>query len=148
MQYLVSVAPVVLCMACLLPACSDGARDSAESQSIDTQGELTVNDHRCFRNEYAFENQPGQKDVQDLSVVIDGEHATGDYNWRPAFKDKRIGRFDGTFDGRSVTASYEFSQEGQTATSAITILLEADEAVITGERPELGLDATIARVEC
>ena len=62
----------------------------------------------CFRNETVFGED---KDVEELTVTIDGDAATGDYNWLPAFKDQRLGQFSGTVDGDTISATYEFAQE-------------------------------------
>jgi hypothetical protein len=87
-------------------------------------------------------------DVQSLTIEIDSDRAVGEYNWLPAFKDRRLGRFEGALDGQSVTASYEYTQEGQSGIATISITLESDHVVVEGGSPELGLDATIEQVDC
>lgn len=129
--------------------CSDreqGAEKQAVvgSEKVDAKG-LT---RHCYRNEYPFDGEPDQKDVQTLTLEIDGSRAVGEYSWLPAFKDKRVGRFEGLFDGQAVTATYEYTQEGQSAVATISIRLEPEQVVVEGGSPELGLNATIARVDC
>jgi len=81
-------------------------------------------------------------------MVVDGTKVTGEYNWIPAYKDKRLGRFQGSIQNDSISARYDFEQEGQSETAAISITLEEGQAIVKGERPELGFDSTLARVEC
>jgi hypothetical protein len=141
---------LVLGAALMSTSCSNGGPESDEEQvrRSDAQSDAAPITRRCYRNEYPFEDELGQKDVQTLTIEIDGEHAIGDYNWLPAFKDKRVGRFEGSFDGRSVTATYEYVQEGQSGVTTLSIRLEPEQAVVDGGNPELGLNATIRRVEC
>ena len=72
----------------------------------------------------------------------------GDYNWLPAFKDPRLGTFEGNFDGPVISANYKFTQEGRSQTAQIRIRLEPGQAVVEGGLPELGLNATIGQVDC
>ena len=51
--------------------------------------------------------------------------AVGDYNWLPAFKDQRLGKFEGQIDGEAISASYEHSQEGQSQVAQILIRRES-----------------------
>ena len=136
--------------------CADGDR-SVEPQAVAETEAVTATapNRQCYRNEYPFENlpddfegSPDQKDVEWLAIEIDGDHATGEYNWLPAFKDKRIGRFEGSLDGQLVSASYEYTQEGQSSVVPISIRLESEQVVVEGGPPELGLNVTIARVDC
>ena len=101
----------------------------------------------CYRNEYPFADGTG-RDVLSLTVTVDGDRATGDYAWRPAFKDRREGRFEGAIEDGAIEATYAFVQEGRPDTVTITIRLEPERAVVAGGRAELGLDATIERVDC
>ena len=48
------------------------------------------------------------KDVEELIVALDGNAATGEYNWIPAYKDKRLGKFTGTVEGQIVSATYTY----------------------------------------
>ncbi len=99
----------------------------------------------CFRSEFGMDDI---KDVEELTIIIDGEAATGEYNWIPGYKDKRLGTYTGTFADPVVSATYEFQQEGQTAIAAITITIEDEQVTVEGGAPELGLNTTIARVDC
>jgi len=102
----------------------------------------------CFRNEYAFDDKPAQKDVEELIIDINGNRASGAYNWIPVYKDKRLGRFKGSIQGDKIIAEYEFMQEGVTTETTITISRKKDRAIVEGVGPDVGLNATIARVEC
>lgn len=75
----------------------------------------------CFRNEYPFQGNPEDKDIEELHLEIIGNLVTG---------------------------TYTFSQEGISKTENIEIVLKNSEAVIKGERNELGLDATIKKIRC
>ncbi|MGD1951063.1 MAG: hypothetical protein ACFB14_15635 [Leptolyngbyaceae cyanobacterium] len=117
---------------------------STEPQVI-TEG---VSDKQCFRNEYPFEDNPEQKDVESLTVDIQGERVTGEYDWTPALKGARTGSFNGSISDDVITADYEYMQEGQSGEAEITIRLEPEQAVVEGGVPELGLNTTIVRVDC
>ena len=103
---------------------------------------------RCYRNVQPFEDNPGHEDVLSLTVVVVESRAMGDYNWLPAFKDPRLGTFEGNFDGPVISANYKFTQEGRSQTAQIRIRLEPGQAVVEGGLPELGLNATIGQVDC
>jgi hypothetical protein len=140
----------ILFAAILSIGCSDGHLDSETkaAEVIEPTGRTEDTAHYCYRNEYPFEDEPDQKDIQSLSVDISGGRATGEYSWLPAFKDQRVGRFEGTVEGQSIVARYEYTQEGQSGVTTISIRLEPEQAVVAGGSPALGLNATIARVDC
>ncbi len=149
MKYLISNTMPILLASFMLVSCTNGERKVEKQVVAETkQVDSTVPTRHCYRNEYPFDNEPDLKDVEVLNIEIVGDHAQGEYNWLPAFKDKRVGRFEGSFDGQSITARYEYTQEGQSATAIISITLEPDQVVVEAEKPELGLNSTIARVDC
>lgn len=120
----------ISCLALLLLACSEPEPLSAR---------------HCFRNEFPID---GAKDVQELTVVIEGDRASGEYNWLPAFKDRRFGRFSGFMRNGVIEAAYDFRQEGRSDTTSIAIAIEADRALVSGGPPELGLNLVLQRVAC
>jgi hypothetical protein len=138
---------LVLLAASIMAGCFDGDRN-VETQTVTEMATETIPARRCYRNEFPFEGELDQMDVQSLTIEIDSDRAVGEYNWLPAFKDRRLGRFEGALDGQSVTASYEYTQEGQSGIATISITLESDHVVVEGGSPELGLDATIEQVDC
>lgn len=150
MRYAVLNLSFVAIILVLSAGCSkNNGRDVEQQTSRETDRiEAASSTQHCFRNEYPFDDEPDQRDIEELVVVIDGSHATGDYNWIPVYKDSRLGRFDGTIQNDSISASYEFEQEGQSETAIISITLEKGQAIIKGESPEPGLDSTLARVDC
>lgn len=80
----------------LSAGCLNDDGKSVEQQTPGETDRIEVTPKRhCFRNVYPFDDQPTQKDILELIIEIDGNHAIGDYNWLPAYKDKRLGRFDG-----------------------------------------------------
>lgn len=131
----------------LSSACSDND-DSVPEQpsSADAERSTIVPSIRhCFRNEYPIDDT---KDVEELIIIVDNDQVTGEYNWIPAYKDRRLGRFDGSLQENTISASYEFEQEGQSTTTAISISIEGKQAIVKGGQPELGLNQTLARVAC
>ncbi len=149
MRHTLSRPLLFLLAASLSPGCSDGDR-SVETPTVDESqpAVATLPTRHCYKNEYPFDGEPNMKDVESLTIEVNGDRAVGEYNWLPAFKDKRIGQFQGTIDDQLVTANYEYTQEGQSAVATISIRLEPSQAVVESERPELGLNATIALVDC
>ncbi len=111
----------------------------------DDQTGITSPIHHCFRNEYS---NGGNSDVEELTVIVDGDDASGTYNWIPAYKDTRLGRFNGTFRSGNVNADYEYEQEGQLGSTSISIVVSDKQAIVSGGPTELGLGQTLARVEC
>lgn len=102
----------------------------------------------CFQKVTGLPDDPAAQDVLELVVNVRDQEASGRYNWMPAYKDQRIGQFDGTFVGDIVEARYLFHQEGVTDTAEIRIQLGNDEAFVSGGATELGLGATLERVVC
>ncbi len=151
MRHLVSNLSFLATILVLSSGCSKNSAGDLEPQTSGETDRIEATSSRrehCFRNEYAFDDEPDQRDIEELIVVIDGSRATGEYNWIPAYKDSRLGRFDGSVQDDSVNASYEFEQEGQSGIATVSIILGEEHAIIKGESPELGLDLTLARVEC
>lgn len=118
------------------------------SCSVDGGADLTGGESSrlCFRNTYG--EREGERDRQQLIVAIDGDRATGSYDWLPAFKDKRRGTFKGDFSDGVVRGDYTFLQEGKRETVSIAITITEDAALVSGGPPELGLKASIQRVAC
>ena len=102
----------------------------------------------CYRNEVGYADGSGLADVQELTVQFEGDRASGSYDWLPAEKDQRRGRFDGTLAGETIQATYRFEQEGFDDTAQIQITLSDDQAVVSGGPDELGLATTLPRVTC
>jgi len=140
----------ILVAATMSIGCSDNrwASETKAAEVIERAGGAADATHYCYRNEYSFEDEPDKKDIQSLSIEISGVRAAGEYSWLPAYKDQRVGRFQGTVDGQSIVARYEYTQEGQSGVTTISIRLEPEQAVVEGGSPALGLNAAIARVDC
>lgn len=83
-----------------------------------------------------------------LNVAVEGDRATGEYLWLPAFKDRRTGRFEGRIDGDAITATYRFVQEGRADEAPISIRLSSDAAVVDAPPSGAGSAASIRRVDC
>lgn len=125
-------------------ASDDGLTGGRSSDTTVGKGDASQSQY-CFRNEYPFQDT---MDVEELIVVIDGRRATGEYNWEPAFKDRRLGRFTGSLHGNTISADYAYEQEGRSATTMISITIEEDQAIVEGGPPELGLNRTLLRTAC
>ncbi len=151
MRHAVSNLSFLATILVLSSGCSKNSAGDLEQQASGETDRIeaasSTREH-CFRNEYAFDDEPDQRDIEELIVVVDGSRAVGEYNWKPVYKDSRLGRFDGSVKDDTVNASYEFEQEGQSGTATISIILGEEHAIIKGESPELGLDLTLARAEC
>jgi len=119
-------------------------KDLKEDKSIEN---ITTN-KLCFQNEYPFQDNPSMKDVEELTLSIEGEKVTGSYNWLPAQKDQRKGSLTGTIKDKMITAEYRFLQEGIEATTQLVIKINDEKAEITGGDPELGLNATLTKIDC
>ncbi len=102
----------------------------------------------CFRNEYPFPDSTKNIDVLNLVLHIKGDSVTGNYNWLPALKDQRNGTLAGTIYDKTIKATYQFMQEGMQQTAEITIVLEDEKAIITGDDPNSGLDTEVAKIPC
>ncbi|MEM1242476.1 MAG: hypothetical protein AAGI45_21815 [Cyanobacteria bacterium P01_H01_bin.26] len=147
MRHFFFSGPMLVLVAVAGFANGDQLEETPSSAEIKAITEASSN-QQCFRNEYVFEDNPDQKDVEWLAIEIDGDRAVGEYDWLPAFKDQRTGRFEGSVDGQIVSAVYEYTQEGQSGTTPISIKLESEQVVVEGGPLELGLNTTIARVDC
>lgn len=101
----------------------------------------------CFRNEYPHKDTK-DKDVIELSIDVHNGSARGIYNWLPAFKDERKGKFRGRIENNVISGEYNFTQEGKAQTVQIEITLNETEAIVKGFDPSLGLDERIKKVEC
>ena len=56
------------------------------------QVEAGLDGRHCYRNEVPSAESPGDADVEELTVVVDGAQAMGTYSSLPAFKGRRVGR--------------------------------------------------------
>ncbi len=142
---LLSLAIILSASACSKTETTDVNEPATTTPEASTDVEVAAPVKHCFRSEFGMDDI---KDVEELTIIIDGEAATGEYNWIPGYKDKRLGSYTGTFADPVISATYEFQQEGQTATAAITITIEDEQVTVEGGAPELGLNTTIARVDC
>lgn len=94
----------------------------------------------CFlstANEVQVENQV-LRDSVILKLEIKGKKVTGIYEWVPAEKDSRRGRFEGTKVGENITGKYDFWQEGIQDTLPINIQIKEDTAIIITNKGEIG----------
>ena len=132
--------------------CKNSDDQKANSKAEDLTEEASKDNKSankfCFRNEFPFAGNPSMKDVQELTLLIDGEKVTGTYNWLPAEKDRRDGTLVGTIKGYVISAQYLYMQEGEGAAAELRIVLGDGKAEISGGAPELGLGASIVKVDC
>lgn len=133
------LASLLFCIGCKNP----------KSEEISSENEETLaTEELCFRNEYPFPDSTENIDVLKLDLQIKGDSVTGNYNWLPALKDQRNGTLAGTIENKTINATYRYMQEGIEDTAEITIVLEEDKAIITGDNPESGLNTEVAKIPC
>ncbi|WP_018689199.1 hypothetical protein [Ahrensia kielensis] len=128
----------LIALSLLLSACQEVANPSSGSAALES-GDY------CYRN--IFTNGD-TTDMEELLISIDGKAAKGSYNWLPQFKDQRKGSIEGTVSEQTITATYNFNQEGQSQSVDLTIALTDKDATVKGGAPELGLNRTLNKVEC
>lgn len=136
-----SICIIALLVFCI--SCNNTKKEVKISENVDV-----VTEELCFRNEYPFPDSTENIDVLKLDLQIKGDSVTGNYNWLPAMKDQRNGKLAGTIQNDTVKATYRFMQEGIEETAAITIVLKDDKAIVTGDKPESGLDTEVAKISC
>jgi hypothetical protein len=136
----------------LFIGCKNSNEQKQDSNPKDIKEEKSaeniITDKLCFQNEYPFQENPSMRDVEELTLLIKGEKVTGTYNWLPAQKDQRKGSLTGTIKEKVITAKYRFLQEGIEGTAELRIIINDEKAEITGGDPELGLNATIVKIDC
>lgn len=136
--HFIPLAMLLFCMAC----------KNTRNQETPSESDATVAETLCFQNEYPFPDGSENIDVLKLDLQIKGDSVTGHYNWLPALKDQRNGTLTGTIVAKTIKATYHYTQEGVAATAPITIVLEADKAIVTGDDPLSGLDTEVAKIPC
>lgn len=82
----------------------------------------------CYQQ---LSGSPSGRSIEQLRLQRRGQRITGSYAWIPWQKDRRLGRLEGV-EGPTGTArlSYRYSQEGQTARAALTLVFDARQATI------------------
>ena len=132
------IAVLLFCVSC---------NNSKKEENAPEKTEV-VTEEFCFRNEYPFPDSTENIDVLKLDIQIKGDSVTGNYNWLPALKDQRNGKLVGAIKNKTINAIYTYLQEGIEAKAAITIVLEDDKAIVTGDSPDSGLDTEVAKIPC
>ena len=136
----------------LFVGCKNSNEQKQNSSTKDLKEEKSseniITNKLCFQNEYPFQDDSSMKDVVELTLSIEGEKVTGIYNWLPAQKDQRKGSLTGTIKDKVITAQYHFLQEGIGDSTELIIIINDENAEITGGDPELGLNATISKIDC
>ncbi|AWW00369.1 hypothetical protein [Arcticibacterium luteifluviistationis] len=102
----------------------------------------------CFENVYPYQDDSEKKDVLNLSYVLTGDKVTGEFNWLPLEKDKRIGHFEGTEKNGIITAQYYFEQEGISDSTQISITIENQKAIVKEPGSNFGFQAEISKIDC
>ncbi|UZR97192.1 hypothetical protein [Chondrinema litorale] len=135
-----------------ITACNQSNQQSRSAENKEEVQEKTqvtkLEGEICYKNVFPYRDNPMMKDIQELNLVIDGDQVSGEYNWLPAEKDQRKGSLTGTIEDNIIIAEYQFMQEGNEETASITIDIDHQKAVIVGGNPELGLNATIKKIDC
>lgn len=101
---------------------------------------------KCYQNEF------GSGDARDFEVItinIDGESVDGDFNWLPAYKDRRVGHFSGKLIHEGLAdVYYTFYQEGKTAAVRLSISYNEHEISVKGGDVSMGLERKLPGVNC
>ncbi|WP_341225748.1 hypothetical protein [uncultured Arcticibacterium sp.] len=102
----------------------------------------------CFENRYPFQGSPDKADVLNLSYSLKEGKVSGEYNWLPLEKDKRIGHFEGVEENGIITAQYYFEQEGISDSTQIQITISEQKAIVKEPGSNFGFKAEIMRINC
>lgn len=124
-----------------------GCNNTIKEKKATEKTEVVIQEF-CFLNEYRFPDSTENIDILKLDIQIKGDSVIGNYNWLPALKDQRNGRLIGTIQDKKIRATYTYTQEGIQENTVITIILEEDKAIVTGDSPDSGLDTEVAKVPC
>ncbi len=126
---------------------SSEAKPKAATEKVKEEAVNKESKNYCFQNEYPHTDTK-DKDIVELSIKVNNGFAQGTYNWLPALKDQRRGKFRGKMENNVVKGEYSFSQEGTAQTTRIEITINERGAVVKGLDHSLGLNETIPKVEC
>ncbi|MFM2079447.1 MAG: hypothetical protein RLZZ219_129 [Cyanobacteriota bacterium] len=87
-----------------------------------------------------YEQRGGQAEspsIEQLRLDRAGDQISGFYRWIPWQKDRRIGTLSGRVSSAGTAqVDYRFSQEGQQARAPLTIVFDAQRAVIRWDQPQ------------
>ena len=84
-----------------------------------------------------------------LKIKIRDDKVSGTYNWIPAEKDVRKGKFDGKKNGSTILGDYFFEQEGKKQTQPIRIeLYERFAKVVTNPGMPEKMIVEIDKIDC
>ncbi|ASV30730.1 hypothetical protein [Maribacter cobaltidurans] len=139
---------VLLGISVLVTGCKNGDKQKNDMEESTAKTSISNKGQLCFQNVYPYQDNPSTQDVLELNLTIDGNTVSGNYNWLPAEKDQRKGTLNGTLTDDNVTAQYHFMQEGMEQTAMLKIRLMDDKAQVEGGEAELGLGATIDKIDC
>jgi hypothetical protein len=87
---------------------------------------------------FCFEDVVGL-DRTEMSLSIDGETVTGNFNYLPHEKDQAIGTIVGRQENNSITAIYTYTQEGNEQSEQLVLTL-SDEAILINHTGEVSVD--------
>ena len=136
-----------------MSSCNRSAEDKAKHLPPVSEHEIepaTLVDTMCFRNEFTHTMDKNKKDIDELKLEINNGIVSGEYNYKPALKDARKGKIEGTIKDSIIHAKYMFMQEGIADTVSLKIVLKENQTSIIDEdkRPELGLPKTLNKINC
>ncbi|WGW01379.1 hypothetical protein QF117_11365 [Vibrio sp. YMD68] len=113
---------------------------------------FVVKKNHAYDKKMCYENRHGVPPLIDYEILwftLSNNIVKGEFNWLPALKDRRIGSFNGhKINDNSLDVVYSFYQEGFNSQIKLTIKFDENQVMIEGERPSLGLNRTLARVNC
>lgn len=140
----------VILVSLLQVSCNDTSNKEINILKTKTISEKLIKENKylCYRNEYPFQDNPKDKDILELNIEVTGTIVTGEYNYLPAFKDKRVGNIEGVISNNAIEGKYTYFQEGKKDIATISIILKNNSAVVEGAPAELGLSENITKINC
>jgi hypothetical protein len=114
-----------------MAACSSPQEKQAtDSTTIKTEVTQTTID-TVVASEFCFLGTGGSKnqDSTKVHLLIKDSTVTGDMNWMPYEKDRRLGKLQGVKKGDEITAVWTFMQEGMEDTLTTQFKLSNDKLV-------------------
>lgn len=110
--------------------------------------EMDIKRSFCFRTESVSKGNSSQVDILELKLDIVGSSVSGIYNWLPKDKDTREGFINGSITDNVIKGKYQFTYKGKDQILPIIIKMNDDSVIISENKNNAEIAATIARTNC